>query len=63
MQVVCRNDDDKKKAIEWCHNSRENTREPCSIRETIKMLQSAYYWHGLNRDIEKRVCFMASLIS
>ena len=55
MQIVCRSDYDKKKAVQWCHNNRL-TNEPCNVKDTIKMLQKSYYWHGLNKDIEKRVC-------
>ena len=54
MQLVCRSDADKKRAIAWCHNNRPNNL-PCNVKDTIKMLQQSFYWHGLNKDIEKRV--------
>ena len=55
MQVVCRNESDKHEAIQWCHNNRPNLDDPCNVKDTIRMLQQSYYWHGLKRDIEKRV--------
>ena len=59
MQIVCRSDYDKKKAVQWCHNNRASS-EPCNVKDTIKMLQKSYYWHGLNKDIEKRVSISCS---